>query len=321
MRKVGFVKSDKENEQRRALLPQDIQNVKNKNYLYFENGYAKNLGIDDEEYIKLGCNISTKEEIFKGDIDIIVDPKVGDAKYIKDVKPGKTVCGWIHAVQNKDITDRLLEKKLTVYAWEDMFYEGRHIFWRNNEIAGEAAAMHALICYGLLPYDSEVAIIGNGNTSRGAFRVFTQLGARVHVYTRKMEKLFREELEKYDIVINTVLWDTTRKDHIINKEDLKRMKKGSLIIDISCDKNGAIETSIPTTIDNPTYYVDGIMHYVVDHTPTLLYKTISKELSKEIAKYIDYFITGEKCKVLEDALIIKDGIIIDERINKFQNRK
>ena len=63
------------------------------------------------------------------------------------------------------------------------------------------------------------------------------------------------------------------------------------------------------------------MHYAIDHTPTLLYKTISKELSKEIAKYIDYFVTGEKCKVLEDALIIKDGIIIDERINKFQNRK
>jgi len=95
----------------------------------------------------------------------------------------------------------------------------------------------------------------------------------------------------------------------------------SLIIDISCDKNGAIETSIPTTIDNPTYYVDGIMHYVVDHTPSLFYRTISKELSKEVCKYIDYIITSDKCEVLEKAQIIKQGNILDDRINKFQNRR
>ena len=99
------------------------------------------------------------------------------------------------------------------------------------------------------------------------------------------------------------------------------MKKNSLIIDISCDRNGAIETSVPTTIDEPTYYVDGVMHYVVDHTPSMVYRTISKELSKEVSKYIDYIITKDKCEVLENAKIIEDGIILDDRINKFQNRK
>lgn len=321
MLKVGFIKSDKHNEKRRALLPKDIVNVKNREYLYFQQGYGEELGIEDEEYKNLGCNICSKEEILGSNIQAICDPKIGDAKYLTQISEGKTVFGWIHAVQNKDITDKLLNKKTTVYAWEDMFEDERHVFWRNNEMAGEAASMHALLCYGALPYDLKVAIIGNGNTSKGAFRVFTQLGARVNVYTRKMENLLKKELEEYDIIVNTVLWDVQRKDHIINKEALKRMKKNSLIIDISCDKNGAIETSKPTTIDEPTYCVEGVMHYVVDHTPSMCYRTISKELSKEVSKYIDYIITGEKCEVLENSKIIENGIILDDRINKFQNRK
>lgn len=321
MLNIGFIKSDKKNEQRRALLPNDIEKIKNKEYLYFEKGYGENLGIIDSEYTKFGCKICDKSKLLSDEIQILCDAKVGDASYLETISEGKTIFGWIHAVQNKDITDKIISKKLTAYAWEDMFEDGRHVFWRNNEIAGEAATMHALLCYGSLPYDSKVAIIGNGNTSRGAFRVFTQLGARVNVYTRKMEDLLKKEIGNYDIIVNTVLWDTSRKDHIIYKEDLKRMKPNSLIIDISCDRAGAIETSIPTSLDNPTYIVDGVMHYVVDHTPTLLYKTISKELSKEVSKYVDFLIEEKPNEVLRNALIINKGKIIDERINQFQGRK
>ena len=321
MLNIGFIKSDKKNEKRIALLPKDIESIKNKEHLFFEKGYGENLGIEDEEYINLGCKICDKQKLLSSDIQILCDPKIGDAGYLEKLNEGKIIFGWIHAVQNRDITDKIINKKLTAYAWEDMFEDGRHTFWKNNEIAGEAATMHALLCYGILPYDSSVAIIGNGNTSRGAFRVFTQLGARVNVYTRKMEKLFKKELGNYDIIINTVLWDTSRKDHIIYKDDLKRMKKNSLIIDISCDRAGAIETSIPTNLDNPTYTVDGVMHYVVDHTPTLLYRTISKELSKEVAKYVDYLIEEKPNDVLKNALIIDKGIIVDNRIKEFQNRK
>ena len=102
-----------------------------------------------------------------------------------------------------------------------------------------------------------------------------------------MEQLFRKEISKYDVIVNAILWDTSRKDHIIYKEDLKKMKKGALIIDISCDRNGGIETCIPTTIDNPTYVIDGITHYAVDHTPSLFYKTISESLSEIMIMYID----------------------------------
>jgi len=93
-----------------------------------------------------------------------------------------------------------------------------------------------------------------------------------------------------------------------------------LIIDVSCDRNGGIETCIPTTIEDPTYMVDGIMHYAVDHTPSLFYKTFSYNNSKIICKYINELMCGEIGEVLKDALVIERGIVVDQQINKFQGR-
>lgn len=98
------------------------------------------------------------------------------------------------------------------------------------------------------------------------------------------------------------------------------MKRGAMIIDISCDRAGGIETSIPTTIENPTYQVDGITHYVCDHTPSLFFKTTTEALSEIVAHYCDSLITETPNKELQEAKIMDGGVIIDQRINKFQNR-
>lgn len=318
MNTIGFVNSDKENEYRIALIPSDAKKIKNKKAVFVENGYGLKNNYTDDEYREAGVNVTSKEEVFKS--DIIVDPKIGDADYLKNIK-NKIIFGWIHAVQNKDITDILIKNGLTAYAWEEMFEKGRHVFWRNNEVAGEVAIMHAIMLHGIMPYDTKVAIIGNGNTARGAYRVLIQLGANVKMYNRRMEQLLIDEISQFDIVVNAVLWDINRQDHLITRQDLKKMKKGALIIDISCDKNGAIETSIPTSIDKPVYKVDGITHYVVDHTPSLVYKTVSKELSNAVIKYIDELITGNISNVLKKANIIENGKILDNKIIEFQNRK
>ena len=151
-------------------------------------------------------------------------------------------------------------------------------------------------------------------------KVLNMLGADVMQYDRRTEQLFRKELENYDVVINCVLWDVMRKDHIVYESDLKRMKRGSMIIDVSCDCHGAIETSIPTTIEHPTYKVEGILHYAVDHTPSLFYKTFSWDNSETIYKYIDMLISGECDQVLSDSLIIENGVILDKSIIEFQKR-
>lgn len=314
---VGFPISHKENEFRRAIIPRHIQNIKYPQQLYFECGYGNVLGITDDEYISLGCNVVSHDEVLKK--DIICDPKVGDADYLEHLCH-QTVFGWVHATQNRDITDKLIDNHLTAYAWEKMFYKGRHVFWRNNELAGEAAVMHAFQCYGCMPYETNVAVIGRGNTARGAIKVLNMLGAHVIQYDRRTEQLLREEIGEYDVIVNCILWDVMRKDHIIYRSDLKRMKRNAMIIDVSCDRNGGIETSIPTTIEQPTYVVDGVLHYVVDHTPSLFYKTFTRNNSDVIWKFINELQNGECSDVLSNALIIKEGVVIDQEINKYQNR-
>ena len=203
-----------------------------------------------------------------------------------------------------------------------MYECGRHSFWRNNEIAGEAAIMHAFLLHGIFLYNCKVAVLGRGNVARGAIKTLHFLGAQVVVYDRRTEELFRKELKEYDVVVNGILWDTKRKDHIIYREDLKRMKQGAMIIDISCDRAGGIETSVPTEISHPDYIVDGIRHYVVDHTPSLFYKSSSIDLSKEFCKYADLLIENraEESDVFVNAKIIEKGEIKDQKISEYQNR-
>lgn len=318
MKTIGFPISHKENELRRAIVPEHIKMMRHPECLYFEKGYGIVLGVEDEEYRALGCQIGTHEDVLAK--EIICDPKVGDADYLDQLKYGQIIFGWVHATQNKDITDKIVNNHATAYAWEKMHEEGRHIFWRNNELAGEAAVMHAFQCYGKMPYETNVAVIGRGNTARGAIKVLNMLGAKVMQYNRHTEKLLRKEIGAYDVIVNCVLWDVMRKDHIICRTDLQRMKKNSMIIDVSCDRNGGVETSIPTTIEEPTYFVDGVLHYAVDHTPALFYKTFTWNNSKIIYPYLDQLITEEHGMVLGDSLIIKDGEIIDEEISRFQNR-
>lgn len=319
MKTVGLVISHKENEKRRALIPEHIKQIKHPEAIVVEKGYGVVLGYKDEDYAALGCQIASRESVLS--CDVICDPKIGDADYLTQLN-NQTIFGWVHAVQNKDITDKIIAHHLTSYAWEDMYEDGRHSFWRNNEIAGEAAVFHAYMCHGVFPYNTKAAVLGRGNSARGAIKTLNYLGAEVIQYDRKTEQLFRKELGEYDVIVNAILWDTSRKDHIIYREDLKRMKRDAIIIDVSCDRCGGIETSVPTSIENPIYVVDGITHYVVDHTPSLFWKTTSEGLSEEFCKYADLFIEGTPCDnlVLKNAHNFEKGEILDQRINAFQNR-
>ncbi|WP_084178902.1 N(5)-(carboxyethyl)ornithine synthase [Virgibacillus alimentarius] len=321
IRTVGFPLNCKENEHRQAMILQDIAKMDHKDKLFFERGYGESFAVSDKMLRNVGVHVVSREEVLKQ--DIICDPKAGDADYIEKLSDGQIVFGWIHAVQNKKLTDTFLSKRLTAIAWEDMHEEGRHIFWRNNEIAGEAAIMQAFTCHGKMPYDTKVALLGRGNVARGAYKILISLGADVTVYDRRTEDLFREEAGKYDVLVNAITWDVSRTDHIIYKENVKKMKQDSMIIDISCDEGLGIETSIPTTIENPTYIVDGVLHYVVDHTPSIFYKTASKSISKEVKKYLPLIMKGKEKQndLLRPAIILDNGRIYDHKILDNQERE
>ncbi len=320
MKSIGLMISTKENEKRRAMLPKHISKVLHKNQLFFETGYGEFFGHHDQEYIDAGANVVSAEEVLTK--DIICDPKIGDATYLDKLRNGQTIFGWIHAVQNRTITDRIVDSGISAIAWEDMFEGGRHVFWRNNELAGEAAVMHAFTLYGKMPYECKVALIGCGNVARGAYRILSCMGANINVYERKTEGLLRSELQNYDVVVNALLWDVYRKDHIIYRADLEKLHKPAMIIDISCDRAGAIETSRPTTIEDPVYRVDDVLHYVVDHTPALIGYSVTDCLGTELTKYLDIMIEGRANEnaIIDRATCIRNGVVVDQRINDFQNR-
>ncbi len=311
MQTIGFPMSHKENEYRRALLPIHIKLMQHPEMLYFEEGYGDVIGIPETEYSALGCHVVSREVVLQQ--DVICDPKVGDAEYLESLRKGQILFGWIHATQNLNIADKIVRNRLTGYAWEYMNNRGRHVFWRNNELAGEAAVIHAFQCYGKMPYETKVAVLGRGNTARGAIKILNMFGAQVMQYDRHSEHLLREEIADYDVVVNCIAWDLKRIDHIIYKTDLLRMKPNAMIIDVSCDKNGGVETSTPTTIEHPIYVVNNIVHYVVDHTPSLFYKTFTYDNSAIIYPYLEELIQNDCGDVLKNALIAKDGLLINKR--------
>lgn len=322
MNTIGFMISHKNEEMRRAILPEDISKIKNIDMLYFEKGYGEALGVSDEEYIAAGVKVVSREEALS--CDVVADVKLGDADYLDEIKEPKILFGWAHAVQNIDFTTEAIKKGHTVVAWEEIFEGSRYFLYRNREVAGEAAVMHGFRYSRRMPYDSKVAIIGSGQTAKGALRVLHGLGADVDVFGRKHEKLFREKLFDYDVIVNCVMWDTSREDRLIYREDLKKMKPGTLIIDVSCDPNLEIETSHPTTIDDPVYTVDGVIHYVVDNTPAMFPITVTKDISKNIVKYIDMMVELEYDQYpenLHEATVIYKGEIRDARIAAFRKRK
>ena len=174
MQEIGFPITAKENEKRIAMLPTDVPQVEHVDMLVFEQGYGREHGYSDEAYRRAGARVAPRDVVCSCPIVCSPKPMIGDPYF----REGTTLFGWIHAVQGREMTDKLIANHMTAIAWEDMFSDGRHTFWRNNEISGEAAIAHALLQWGRLPYECDIAIIGRGNVARGACARSSDTGAR-----------------------------------------------------------------------------------------------------------------------------------------------
>jgi len=162
-RLIGFPIPNKENEYRRAVIPADLAKVENRYCLIFETGFGQPLGFSDEDYLRAGARVASRSEVCDCPVICAPKPMISDEYF----QPDKMLFGWIHAVQGRQITDALVTHRMTAVAWEDMFENGRHCFWRNNEISGEAAVLHAVLKWGRIPLGCHTAVIGRGNVSRG----------------------------------------------------------------------------------------------------------------------------------------------------------
>ena len=206
----------------------------------------------------------------------------------------------------------LLERKLKVYAWEEMLENNTQIFYRNNILAGEASVIHGCLTYGILMEGKKAAVLGRGNTAMGAYKTLASNAALTTVYGRRQEQQFKKEMGQFDIIVNAVLWDPGRRDHIIFREDLRHLKSGALLIDVSCDEHGAIETSHPTAVEAPLYMEEGIAHYCLDHSPSLFYRSASEFISEKVSLFIKPLVLETEDSVLEGCRVIDGGKMILE---------
>lgn len=360
-----FNTSYKENEKRLPIHPEDLMKLPSsvlKN-LYLEVDYGNNFDIDSKHFKSMVKGVIERDELFKlCDLLILPKPVVSD---LEKMREGQILFGWLHCVQQKNIAQIAIDKKLTLIAWEAMYHWSQsneklfHVFYRNNEIAGYAAVLHCLSLLGLngnYGDQKSISIIGFGSVSRGAVYALKSLGYHniqiftkrpIHLidnkipnveylqyytkngqaYTINKGKKFKliDELSKTDIIINGILQDPKNPIIFIYNNELQRLKNPSIIIDISCDENMGFEFAKPTTFEKPIIKLLNTYYYAVDHTPSYLWRSATKEISTALIPYLIDASKGLKSfyknKTIINAIQIENGLVRNKDIIVFQNRK
>lgn len=348
---VGVFKTSlKENEKRIPIYPDHINKIPEYllSALVFENGYGDDFGYTDTQLEKIGCKFNTREQLFVTcDMLVLPKPTLEDMKSMKD---NQILCGWTHAVQNREITDIAIEKKLTLMAWEEMNHIDKsgklHMFYRNNELAGYAGILHYLELVGMDGHYGErkkVIILGFGSVSRGAIYALQGRGFNnITVITKRPVQIVAdknpdvwyknindpdvyEDFKTADIIFNGVLQDVNDPLMFITDDyGLSKLKSKTAIIDISCDKGMGFYFAEPTSFEKPIIKLErGINYYSVDHTPTYLWNAASREISQALLPLLGDIMNPAKWegnKIIHNSIDILNGVIKNPNINKFQKR-
>jgi len=355
--KMGVIgTSKKEDERRVPIHPEHLKRLPEyiRRQLIFEKGYGAPFNIDDKEISDLTGGIATRSEILSdiGSV-IIAKPVLSD---LEDLKEGGILWGYPHCAQQMQITQTAIDKKLTLIAFEDMYvwhpdgHIARHTFYKNNEMAGYCAVIHALQLKGIDGHygnQRKVIIFSFGAVSRGAIYALKAHGFRdITICIQRPDHEVREEvldahysrirkgegdeprlivvehdkserplldlINESEIIINGTYQDTDNPINYVNENEKSMLKPGSLIIDVSCDEGMGFYFAKPTTFKNPIIAVDKIDYYAVDHTPSYLWESASRSISAALMVYLPAVITGRESWKQNET--IKNAINIDEGV-------
>jgi alanine dehydrogenase len=287
--------------------------VKSGHPVFVETNAGLKAGFSDEEYEKIGAEIADSA----WDHELIVKVKTGVSDPFRE---NQILMAYLHIEknQNPELLEILLEKRVVSYAFEEIRdTTGKRLVNLGYE-AGIVGIYEGLRVYGTLleanrhanPFDSlpeirktgkrgalnilseldledkiNVIIMGAGNVSRGVQESLDQANISPQVLGRKETAHIADYLPNADILVNAVAW-YPGEPHIVTKKMLGLMKKTALILDISCDRNGAVQTCVPTKWAKPTYKIKGITHFCIDNLPTAIARETSTRLSSMILPFI-----------------------------------
>ena len=306
---IGVPKEIKTHEYRVGLVPSSARElIHNGHKVLVQTGAGSGIGFDDGAYKAVGCEIAaTAEDVF-AKAEMIVKVKEPQPKECKMLRSGQLLFTYLHLAPDPEQTNGLLESGCTAIAYETVTNArgGLPLLAPMSEVAGRMAVQvgaHCLekeaggsgILLGGVPGvpPAKVVILGGGVSGTHAARMAMGVEANVMVIDKSLDRLKQldemfgsklytqfatvDAIEHYvtdaDLVIGAVLVPGAAAPKLVTRDMLKRMRKGSVLVDISIDQGGCFETSKATTHADPTYVVDGIVHYCVANMPGAVART------------------------------------------------
>ena len=346
--KVGIPKEIKNNENRVGMTPAGVaEMVAHGHVVYVQHTAGEGSGFADAEYVAAGATIlPTIEEVY-ATAEMIVKVKEPIEPEYALVRPGQLLFTYFHFASEEELTHAMIKSGAVCLAYETVQLPNGALplLIPMSEVAGRMAVLNGAYYLqktkggkgklisgvpGVAP--TKVLVLGGGIVGEAAARMAAGMGAEVTITDISLPRLrqldietpanvhtlyssehnIREQLPTTDIVIGSVLVPGDKTPHLITKDMLKEMEPGTVLVDVAIDQGGCFETSRPTTHSEPTYDIDGIVHYCVANIPGAVPNTSTLALTNATLRYaVALADKGWKQACKDDSALLK-GLNIAE---------
>jgi alanine dehydrogenase len=348
---IGIPTEIKNNENRVGMTPAGVSElVKRGHTVYIQKDAGVNSGFPDEEYTSVGAKVlPTIEEVYKAS-DMILKVKEPIEPEYKLIKKDQLLFTYFHFASDRPLFDAMMKSGSVCLAYETVQKADRSLplLIPMSEVAGRMAVQEGArflekpqggkgILMGGVPgvKPAKVLVLGAGHVGFASALIAAGMGADVTITDISLPRLrdisnvlpknvhtlystehsIRKELPTTDLVIGSVLIPGDKTPHLITRDMLKLMQKGSVLVDVAIDQGGCFETSHPTTHTDPVYVVDGIVHYAVANIPGAVAYTSTVALTNATLPYaIALADKGWKKACKDDEALLKGLNVVDGKV-------
>jgi alanine dehydrogenase len=319
---IGVPTEIKTHEYRVALTPSGVRELTDHGHeVIVQAGAGDGSAITDDAYVAQGARIVPDADAVFDQANLIVKVKEPQPDEVQRLRPHHTLFTYLHLAADAELTRGLMATGATCIAYETVEdARGRlPLLAPMSEVAGKIATQSGAfmlqrplggrgVLLGGVPgvAAGKVMVIGGGVVGQNAAEIAIGLGAETYVYDRSIDRLrelevllngrastcfastleIEQRLPEVDLVIGAVLVHGAKAPHVITRQQLGLMKPGSVLVDVSIDQGGCFETSRPTTHAEPTYVVDGVVHYCVANMPGAVPTTSTYALTNATMPYL-----------------------------------
>lgn len=347
---IGVPKEIKNNENRVAMTPAGVAELKHNGHtVYVQHTAGEGSGFSDDEYIAAGAQILPTIEAVYDIAEMIVKVKEPIEPEYKLIKKDQVVFTYFHFASDRKLTEAMIASRGVCFAYETVRLADHSLplLVPMSEVAGRMSIQEGArflekpqggkgILLGGVPGvpPAKVLVLGAGIVGRNAALMAVGLGADVTIADISLPTLrhvaetmprvktlyssrhnIESQLPDVDLVVGSVLIPGAKAPKLITRDMLKLMRPGSVIVDVAIDQGGCFETSRPTTHSEPTYVVDGVVHYAVANIPGAVPRTSTLALTNATLPYaIRLANKGWRQACREDAALAQGVNMVDGKV-------